>query len=77
MLIFRRVVNEGCIKRSVHRTVEISTTVPVSIGGWSAAHKQLLSAGGHRAGAGSACIEGTVLVPQFSPHVPVQWAAQR
>lgn len=50
--------------------------VPVSTGGWSAAHKQLLSAGGHQAGAGSACIEGTVLVPQFSPRVPVQWAVQ-
>lgn len=37
--------------------------VSVSIEGWSAACKRLLSAGGHHVGAGSACIEGTVLVP--------------
>ena len=48
--------------------------VPESVGGWSAARKRLLSAGGHHVGAGSACIEGTVLVAQFSSCVPVRWA---
>lgn len=45
--------------------------VPESIEGWSAARKRLLSAEGSSVGAGSACIEGEVLVPQFSSRVPV------
>lgn len=50
--------------------------VPVFIGGWSAAHKWLLPAEGQHVGAGLACIEGTVLVPQFSSRIPVRWSAR-
>ena len=60
---------------SVPCSVGINMMVPVFVGGWSAAHKWLLPAEGQHVGAGLACIEGTVLVPQFSSRIPMRWAA--